>query len=189
MSSTRKRLDVDLAVAPRDYGQDPAVDGHLVDASLLELVLDVADSDIVTRRRVAAVDMYPAVQAAITRGPDHRIVLRWLESDPFELIICQAPLEEVATVLIDRDRLRRWISIQDARLYVHRLRTTADVQGDPVPGPSLTRDPGDDFIVYLVRENDADLIVSGDGESPRLARTTAASHETSRGFERVLSRN
>lgn len=31
-------------------------------------------------------------------------------------------------------------------------------------GPSLTRDADDDFIIYLARENNADLIVSGDGD-------------------------
>lgn len=53
------------------------------------------------------------ISGAITRGPAHRIILQWLMSEPFELIICPALLEEVASVLIDRGRLRRWISIEE----------------------------------------------------------------------------
>ena len=91
-------------------------------------------------------------------------------------------------MLIERDRMRRWISIEDARLSVDRLRTTADVRDAPASGPSLPRDPDDDFIIYLARENDADLIVSGDGDlldwpdqhSPVMTPVE---------FERVLSRN
>lgn len=136
----------------------------------------------------AVLDSNVLISAAITRGSTHRIVLEWLGSEPFELIICQALLEEVASVLIDRDRLRRWISIEDARLYVHRLRTTADVRDDPASGPSLTRDPDDDFIVYLARENDADLIVSGDGDLldwPEQQPPVMKPAE----FERVLTQN
>jgi predicted nucleic acid-binding protein len=36
------------------------------------------------------------------------------------------------------------------------------VRTDPPGGPPLTRDPDDDFVVYLAREQNADLIVSGD---------------------------
>jgi putative PIN family toxin of toxin-antitoxin system len=128
------------------------------------------------------------ISAAITRGPAHRIVLQWLKSGPFELIICPTLIEEVATVLTERDHMRRWISIEDARLYLDRLRTTADVRDDPAPGPSLTRDPEDDFIVYLARENDADLIVSGDGDLldwPQQQPPVMKPAE----FERVLTQN
>lgn len=136
----------------------------------------------------AVLDSNVLISAAITRGPTHRIVVQWLESEPFELIICQAILEEVATVLTERDQMRRWISVEDARLYLDRLRTTADVRDDPAPGPLLTRDPDDDFIIYLARENHADLIVSGDGDlldwpeqHPRVMEPAE--------FERVLTQN
>lgn len=136
----------------------------------------------------AVLDSNVLISAAITRGPAHRIVLQWLKSEPFELIICPTLIEEVATVLTERDQMRRWISIEDARLYLDRLRTTADVRDDPAPGPSLTRDPEDDFIVYLARENDADLIVSGDGDLldwPQQQPPVMKPAE----FERVLTQN
>ena len=136
----------------------------------------------------AVLDSNVLISAAITRGATHHIVREWLESEPFELIICHALLEEVTTVLTERDQMRRWISVEDARLYVDRLSTTADVRDDPPPGPSLTRDPDDDFIIYLARENNADLIVSGDGDlldwpeqHPPVVRPAE--------FERVLTQN
>ncbi|HUF16161.1 MAG TPA: putative toxin-antitoxin system toxin component, PIN family [Acidimicrobiia bacterium] len=104
------------------------------------------------------------ISAAITLGAPHRIVQTWLEAETFELIVCESLLEEVAEVLIERDQMRRWISVDDARLYVERMRTTADVREDPPPGPRLTRDPDDDFVIYLARVSDADVIVSGDGD-------------------------
>lgn len=88
----------------------------------------------------------------------------WFERGPFQLILCESILAEVTTVLIERDRMRRWISIEDARLYVERLATTVGVRDDPPEGPPLTRDADDDFIIYLAREQNADWIVSGDGD-------------------------
>lgn len=134
----------------------------------------------------AVLDSNVLISAAITKGPAHRIVQAWLERGAFELVVCRSLLDEVTTVLVDRDSMRRWISAQDARLYVERLSTTADVSEDPRPGPPLTRDPDDDFVVYLARENDADLIVSGDADLldwPGQRPSVVAPAE----FERMLS--
>lgn len=112
----------------------------------------------------AVLDANVLISAALTSGTPHRIMLAWLEREAFELIICHSLLEEVATVLTERDHLRRWISIEDARLYVERISTTADLREDPPAGPSLTRDPDDDFVIHLARASKADVIVSGDSD-------------------------
>jgi predicted nucleic acid-binding protein len=91
-------------------------------------------------------------------------VQAWLETEPFELIVCESLLNEVETVIIERDHLRRGISVEEARLYVERLRTAAEVREDPRSGQPLTRDRNDDFVIYLAREHDTDVIVSGDGD-------------------------
>lgn len=109
----------------------------------------------------AVLDSNVLISAAITKGPPHRIVQGWLERGSFDLVICRSLLDEVRAVLVEQDTMRRWISVDDARLYVVRLSTTADVSEDPRYGPPLTRDPDDDFVVYLARENDAAWIVSG----------------------------
>lgn len=112
----------------------------------------------------AVLDSNVLISAAITRGTTRRIVQDWLERESFELILSESILAELAAVLLKRDQMRRWISIEDARLYVERLATTAGVRDDPPEGPPLTRDPDDDFIIYLAREQNADWIVSGDGD-------------------------
>ncbi len=104
------------------------------------------------------------ISAAISRGPSHRIVQAWLRDRPFELIICGRLLAEVSTVLTERPRLREWIAVETAELYVRRLITTAEVHPDPPPGPALTRDPDDDYVVHLARQHGADVIVSGDAD-------------------------
>lgn len=99
----------------------------------------------------AVLDSNVLISAAITSGPSHRIVQAWFASQPFKLIVCERLLEEVETVLVERSRLRRWITVEAAELYVARLGTTADVLPDPPEGPPLTRDPADDFVIHLAR--------------------------------------
>lgn len=104
------------------------------------------------------------VSAAIARGPSHRIVQSWLERQAFELVICDGLVNEVRSVLTERPRLRKWISIEAADLYVETLATVADVHSDPAMGPALTRDPDDDYVINLARLHGVDFVVSGDAD-------------------------
>ena len=104
------------------------------------------------------------VSAAISEGPSHRIVQDWLRRQPFELVVCERLLGEVRSVLTERPRMRRWIPIDAAGLYVDTLATMADLQTDPAAGPALTRDPHDDYVIYLARSHNAEIIVSGDAD-------------------------
>ena len=102
------------------------------------------------------------VSAAINSGSPSRIVQTWLESDTFDVAICPKLLAEVTKVLIDRPRMRRWIDVDMARRYVDAITTTDELVADPTEIEMLTRDPGDDYVVALARENEADFIVTGD---------------------------
>ena len=104
------------------------------------------------------------ISAAIAQGPSHRIVQAWLRDETFELVICDRLLGEVRSVLTQRPRLRKWISLEGAEQYVRTLATLADVQPDPAPGPALTRDPDDDYVIHLARSHHADFVVSGDDD-------------------------
>ena len=104
------------------------------------------------------------ISAAISEGPSHRIVQGWLRDQTFELVICDRLLGEVRSVLIERPRLRTWISLEAAELYVTTLATLVDLQPDPAPGPALTRDPNDDYLIYLARAHNSEVIVSGDAD-------------------------
>lgn len=114
----------------------------------------------------AVLDAKVFVSAAISRGPSHRIVQAWLQDQAFELVICDQLLGEVRGGLTERPRLRQWISLEAAELYVSTLATVADVRRDQAPGPELTRDPDDDYVIHLVRTHDVEFIVSGDADLP-----------------------
>lgn len=45
-----------------------------------------------------------------------------------------------------------------------RLDTEADNRRDPTEIPTVTDDPKDDYLVALYRDNNADLLVSGDSD-------------------------
>jgi putative PIN family toxin of toxin-antitoxin system len=104
------------------------------------------------------------ISAVISRGPSHDAVQAWFTDRPFELIICERLIDEVTIVLTTRPRFRRWITLEAAELFLARLVTAADVHPDPPPGPVLTRDPDDDYVIHLARQHGADLIVSGDAD-------------------------
>ncbi len=96
------------------------------------------------------------ISAAISEGPSHRIVQAWLQNQRFELVICDRLLGEVRSALTERRRIRKWSSVDAADLYVTTLGP------DPAPGPALTRDPDDDYVIRLAQAHDVDYIVSGD---------------------------
>ncbi len=56
------------------------------------------------------------ISSAISRGPSHRILQGWLRDQTFELVICDRLLGEVRSVLTERPRLRKWISLEAAEL-------------------------------------------------------------------------
>jgi putative PIN family toxin of toxin-antitoxin system len=80
----------------------------------------------------------------------------------FEIVMCPALLAEVREVLLVRPRLRKWISLEAAELFVSTIETLIDLVAGPSGIRTETRDPTDDYIIALARENGAVLIVSGD---------------------------
>lgn len=134
----------------------------------------------------AVLDTNVLVSAAIAAGPSYRIMDTWFENAHFELILCPSLLAELEDVLLNREHLRRWIDVDAARLYVARLSTTAELHDDPSSGPSLTRDPDDDFLIYLARESGAEVIVSGDADLSEWAEQVPPV-VTPRSFERLLA--
>jgi uncharacterized protein len=61
-----------------------------------------------------------------------------------------------------RDSLRKWISLENATLFVDTIATLVDLVDDPAGVEAETRDPDDDYLISMARANDAELIVSGD---------------------------
>jgi putative PIN family toxin of toxin-antitoxin system len=108
------------------------------------------------------VDANVFISAAIQIGPSHRIIQEWLQNDSFEIIMCNQLLQEIYDVLILRDRLRKWISIEHAHEFVEMISTLINLESDPIDSPSILRDIDDDYLVDLGRIHAVNFIVSGD---------------------------
>ena len=70
--------------------------------------------------------------------------------------------DEIVSVL-ERPRLRRYLSLEEARRFVADLASaTTQVDDAPLPHPAVCRDPRDDYLVALAVATHADAIVTGD---------------------------
>jgi putative PIN family toxin of toxin-antitoxin system len=85
-----------------------------------------------------------------------------LLDERIEVVGCPVLLGEVASVL-GRDRLRRYLSIDEARRFVADLAAVMSLVADPPPPhPAVCRDPDDDYLVALARAARIDALVTGD---------------------------
>jgi uncharacterized protein len=104
------------------------------------------------------------VSAALARDPGAPSVGAFdaLLDGRIEVGGCPALLGEVAAVL-GRDRLRRYLSIEEARRFATDLAGVVTLAADPpTPYPAVCRDPGDDYLVALARTAVVDALVTGD---------------------------
>ena len=76
--------------------------------------------------------------------------------------MCPELLGEIRDVLTTRPRIRKWISVQDASLFIATIEGLVDLVPDPVEVLSVTRDSGDDYLIALARLHGVKVIVSGD---------------------------
>ena len=110
------------------------------------------------------IDANVFVSAAIGRGPSTRLIDQWMSGQAsFELIICPRLIGEISDVL-DRPRLRKRISAEDARGFVEVISILPNQVPDPSEIAVATRDADDDYLVALAREHDAKWIVTGDDD-------------------------
>jgi uncharacterized protein len=104
------------------------------------------------------------VSAALARDPAAPSVRAFdaMLDERFEAIVSPALLGEVASVL-GRERLRRYLSLEEARRFVTDLASVMTLAADPpTPYPAVCRDPGDDYLVALARTAVVDALVTGD---------------------------
>jgi putative PIN family toxin of toxin-antitoxin system len=103
------------------------------------------------------------VSALITPlGPPAEIV-RAIRAGRLTLIVSPHLLAELLGVL-QRDKFRRYVTIDEVEQYVAGLASHAESIPDPPDPEQLARDPNDDYLIALAREAAADLIVSGDAD-------------------------
>jgi putative PIN family toxin of toxin-antitoxin system len=104
------------------------------------------------------------VSAALARDPAAPSVRAFdaLLDGRIEVVGCPALLGEVAAVL-GRDRLRRYLSIEEARRFVAHIASVMTLAVDPSPPyPAVCRDPDDDYLVAFGRAARVDALVTGD---------------------------
>jgi putative PIN family toxin of toxin-antitoxin system len=110
------------------------------------------------------IDANVLVSAALARDPAAPSVRAFdaLLDGRIEVVGCPALLGEVAAVL-GRDRLRRYLSIEEARRFVADIASVMTLAADPSPPyPAVWRDPGDDYLVAFARAARVDALVTGD---------------------------
>lgn len=110
------------------------------------------------------IDANVLVSAALARDPAAPSVRAFdaLLDGRIEVVGCPALLGEVAAVL-GRDRLRRYLSIEEARRFVADIASVMTLAADPSPPyPAVCRDPGDDYLVAFARAARVDALVTGD---------------------------
>jgi uncharacterized protein len=118
--------------------------------------------------RRAVLDPNVLISARLSpNGTPGQLLMAWMDGQ-FELVLSPALLAELAGVL-DRPKFRRWLTADEARAFVSKLRTGAILIDDPPTAAPSTPDPGDDYLVALARKANADCLVSGDGDLTGLA--------------------
>jgi putative PIN family toxin of toxin-antitoxin system len=113
----------------------------------------------VTRAVVDPGVLVAALISPRSAAPGH-IVRAWAEGE-FELVISPALLGELRRVLL-RPKFRRYVSEDAADAYVAALESSGVMVPDPPVQAGITPDPGDDYLVALLRATAADVLVSGD---------------------------
>ncbi len=94
-------------------------------------------------------------------GTPAAILSRWIEGW-FDLVVSPALLAELERALA-YTKIGRYATREDCARYVEHLRSNATLAEDPaaVP-PAVTDDPGDDYLIALVRTAEVDALVTGD---------------------------
>jgi putative PIN family toxin of toxin-antitoxin system len=103
------------------------------------------------------------IASLITRGgAPARIVRAWVDG-MFELVVSARLLDELTSTLL-RPKFRRWVSADDAVVFVETLRLAGIVIDDPTDVEPVSRDPDDDYLVALARAAGAAVLVSDDAD-------------------------
>lgn len=80
------------------------------------------------------------------------------------LIMCGALYDEMVEVL-EREKFRRWITLDEAHDFVAAMALLAEWVDDRAPEliPQVCSDPDDNFLVALCQDAHTSILVSGDG--------------------------
>jgi predicted nucleic acid-binding protein len=101
------------------------------------------------------------VSTVITGTGTSAQLLRRAEAGAFTLVASPLLPEELSRVL-EREKFRRHVTVNDSRLFVEWVRSLAEIAADPdTSEEAMTADPNDDFLVVLAENEHVDALVSG----------------------------
>ena len=85
-------------------------------------------------------------------------------------LVISPHLVEQLTEVLQREKFRRYVTIEDAQLFVERLRQESLMMADPEPNDApIGEDPGDEYLVWLTRSIHGACLISGDRHLTRLS--------------------
>ena len=102
------------------------------------------------------------VSAALAPGPPRDVINAWISHGSIEVIMCVELYEEIADVLLRREKIRKWLTMSEAEHYVEALKAVVDLSPNPNLEEVGLRDSDDSYIVALARQERCEFIVTGD---------------------------
>jgi len=122
-------------------------------------------------------------------GPSARIV-RGALAETFTLLLPQELVDELASRVLTKPYLRRYIQPEDVRELADLLLEVADVLPPlEYPIPKVTRDPKDDYLLAYAVVYEADYLVSGDKDILVLGEVEGVRMLSPREFVSLLEQN
>ncbi|MFM9053940.1 MAG: putative toxin-antitoxin system toxin component, PIN family [Solirubrobacterales bacterium] len=115
----------------------------------------------------AVLDPNVIISAALSPdGSPARVLTAWLEGE-FEVIASPGLIDELERALA-YSKIRKRIPEPDAEALVRLIERGSVMREDPADPPSISNDPGDDYLIALAAGSEAAL-VSGDRDLLALA--------------------
>lgn len=108
------------------------------------------------------VDTNVWVSAALAPGPPRDLIEAWASQGKFDIVMCLELYDEISEVLTQREKIRRWISLDAAEKYLESIRLLIDLAPNPRVEEVGLRDSADSFVVALARQEHCEFIVTGD---------------------------
>lgn len=93
-------------------------------------------------------------------GSPNLAIAQAVTTNKLILVACPALLQELSDVA-QRERFRRWFSLEDAQRLVSALALIAEMHPDPSTIPPVCADPDDDYLFALADAANTRVIVSG----------------------------
>ena len=76
--------------------------------------------------------------------------------------MCLELVQEMAEVLLQREKIRKWLTIDEAQNFVDAIGSLVDFASNPLVEDVGLRDSTDSYIVAVARQSGCEFIGTGD---------------------------